>query len=1213
MSRLRAVRSFLEPKPYLILALWIFTLGLSLVSAQEEVVEDPSKGKIAGTVVNDAGAPVSGAKIEISSRTTDTLLNRTTDQNGKYESSLLQPGQYMVRIEAKNFRVDRAYVTVKAGAFTKVDRKMVPINPGPPTLLGKIAPEEIAELPINGRNALNTAQFQPEVLVQDGRTLDPTKSGSFAVSVDKVSGLASRYTLDGIDINDQSHGAATQSIALSAIDQMTVSRAAADISTGLTTAGAVSLKTYSGANPLHGEAFGFFRDHSIGFANQAGGQDLPFTRSAFGGKVGGALIKDKAFFFLDAERVNQNASQAVSIPPPFQALTGRFSAPYRNTAASARLDWQVKPQVHAFYRFSYDWSTSVDNFGDSYSIYSNRNNAPAHAGGVDFTKENSTNSLRFGYLHYHNTLTDATAGANLPQLLPGASLEFSDLFGGKVQFGPSIFAPQETLESNLEGRYDGTRVRERHTYQFGGSVNRITAGGYAIPNHAGPLLTSAVSGGVDSNPLDYPLLFATLGDGQGAASEKSGFGFPQGGQSDLRFQAYFGDAFRFRPNLTLTYGIRYVYDTGLTNSDLGVVPCSAVDTTVVPSGLVPCTGSTGLLNQFGVPAGQGNQVRRPYFNFAPQFGFAWDPYRNGRTLLRGGIGIYYDDALLGNAQLDRSLRLDQGLYRATTVMACTPGAAAGTVAVYFPNAGALPTAVTTVNGLDLATQVCGQPVGTVAGAVQQLQSEYQAAVEAAGAAGNPYFVGRTLSASYPVNGLAPFDANYYTPRSYQINIGVRREAWKGGILTADYVRNVSQRFSLIMDENHVGDFNYLYKDPVSGEPTAALNAVTRTLIRKAPACLTVPLSAGAIVQDAVSCYIATVPDASINDFAVNGLDSGAAYLGGEAASAARGVGPAFGAAFAGLNPTVGQGTFQTSAGHSVYNGLQTSYRQNFVYHGYGLVAESLQVTYTFSKFNTDGGDVPTGNALAYDFRYGAKYRGRSPLDRHHQVAFGGSLDTKWGPRLTFAGHFASSAPSNLTLAVPTGNPLATPGEIFRTDFTGDGTPGDLFPPPTSAGPFSTPSGSGLMQAISKYNATQSGLLTPAGQELVTAQVMTAAQLATLHATTPFIVQPPADQVSNPWYKSVDLSLSWPLRVGERFQLEPSASLYNLLNFANFASLSGKLAYYYPGAGTPPTAGAGSVNGTPSGPLRDVTRIGPGSGVFGAGAARQMEFGVKITF
>ena len=446
-----------------------------------------------------------------------------------------------------------------------------------------------------------------------------------------------------------------------------------------------------------------------------------------------------------------------------------------------------------------------------------------------------------------------------------------------------------------------------------------------------------------------------------------------------------------------------------------------------------------------------------------------------------------------------------------------------------------------------------------------------------------------------------------------MNIGVQREAWRGGVLTADYVRNVSQRFSLIMDENHVGDFNYLYKDPVTGEPTAALNAVTRTLMQKAPACLTVPLSAGAVVQDAVSCYIASVPSASINDFAVNGLDSGAAYLGGEAPSAARGVGPAFGAAFAGFNPTVGQGTFQTSAGHSVYNGLQTSYRQSFVYHGYGLVAESLQVIYTFSKFLTDGGDVPTGNALAYDFRYGAKYLGRSPLDRHHQLAFGGTLDTKWGPRLTFAGHFASSAPSNLTLAVPTGNPLATPGEIFRTDFTGDGTPGDLFPPPTSAGPFSAPSGSSLMQAISKYNASQAGSLTPAGQELVTANVMTAPQLASLHATMPFVVQPPADQVSNPWFKSLDLSLNWPLRVGEMFRLEPSVSFYNVLNFPNFAPLSGQLAYYYPGAGTPPAAGAGSANGTPSGPPRDVTRIGPGSGVFGAGAPRQIEFGVKITF
>ena len=107
--------------------------------------------------------------------------------------------------------------------------------------------------------------------------------------------------------------------------------------------------------------------------------------------------------------------------------------------------------------------------------------------------------------------------------------------------------------------------------------------------------------------------------------------------------------------------------------------------------------------------------------------------------------------------------------------------------------------------------------------------------------------------------------------------------------------------------------------------------------------------------------------------------------------------------------------------------------------------------------------------------------------------------------------------------------------------------------------------------------------------------------------------PPAGQFSNPGFKSLDVAVSWPLKLGERLQIEPSARFYNVLNFANFQPVSGQLAYYYPGPGQPATAGAGSANGTPAGSSPDVLRIGSGSGVYNDGAPRQIELGVRITF
>jgi hypothetical protein len=319
----------------------------------------------------------------------------------------------------------------------------------------------------------------------------------------------------------------------------------------------------------------------------------------------------------------------------------------------------------------------------------------------------------------------------------------------------------------------------------------------------------------------------------------------------------------------------------------------------------------------------------------------------------------------------------------------------------------------------------------------------------------------------------------------------------------------------------------------------------------------------------------------------------------------------FGAAFPGVNALMGQGDFQSPIGQAVYNGLHIALRQNVEHEYFIFRGGSVQLSYTFSKFVTNGGDNPSQSSQAYDFRNPELYKGPSPLDRRHQVSLGWTLNTLWGPKLSFIGHFASPAPTIATLQSPAGNSQAVPGEIFRTDFAGDGTPDNLFPF-GRPGSFNSLSASDLSSAIRNYNSTQAGVLTPAGLALVTADLFTQRQLATLRATTPFLIVPPAGQFSNPWFKTLDAAVSWPLRVNERLSIEPTARFYNVLNLANFQPLSGQLAYYYPGPGQPVAAGAGSANGT-VGSGRDVLRIGSGSGIYNYGSPRQLEFGVKVTF
>ena len=230
-----------------------------------------------------------------------------------------------------------------------------------------------------------------------------------------------------------------------------------------------------------------------------------------------------------------------------------------------------------------------------------------------------------------------------------------------------------------------------------------------------------------------------------------------------------------------------------------------------------------------------------------------------------------------------------------------------------------------------------------------------------------------------------------------------------------------------------------------------------------------------------------------------------------------------------------------------------------------------------------------------------RYFGPSTLDRTHQVSFGGHLDVRGGFQLGIMSHFYS--PLSTTLTVP--NTGLGAGEIFRTDFTGDGTTQDPIPG-TKVGNFGRGiDASNINNMISKYNATQGGEPTPAGNVLIAANLMTAADLSALGGVAPNVSAAPVGQVNYSWLRAFDATVSWSHMFFERVTIKPSVSFYNLPNFSNFdlptSMMSGLL-----------TGGVGSINGTNyAGHV--VNRVGVGTGVYTLGSPRQTEFSLKIIF
>ena len=1143
-----------------------------------------STGSIQGVVTDPSGAVLRGAKITITNRATRQTISTASNDAGAYTSGALTPGGYDVRIESSGFKTTVQSVVVEVNTTStanirlalgdsnqvvEVQAETVAVNTEQATVQGVLNAQQIENLPINGRNFMDLAQLEPGVQIQDGGTFDPTKNGFSSVSFGGRFGRTARIEVDGIDISDENVGTTTQNVPLGAIQEASLQQSSLDLSTELTSSGSVNISTKSGTNGFHGDGFYYFRDQSLDAA-LPGGSTNPFQRNQYGGDVSGPIMKDKLFFFVDAERTKQDFINPVLPGGPFAALTGNFNSPFREPQWIARLDYSGN-SYKAFYRFSYDSNKSTLPFiPNSFQPFANNNHARDNVVGIDFNTGTFTHSIRFGYMKFENGIKDAVTGSNIFDPAPGIELAIGSdvrcLTAGVNDFcsGVNFLAPQATMQSDHQLKYDGSKVLGKHIFRFGGGWNHIQGGGFAkflglAPAVGASLAACGQNPSVCTNPADplkYPVQNVILGNGQGFSTENSAFGLPAGGLGpDNRISAYFGDSWKLRPNLTITAGLRYVRDTGRTDSDLAGIP---------------------ELNQFNNQfySGLGNAVRQPNLNFAPQLGFAWDPRSNGKTVIRGGIGLFYENAIWNNVLFDRPGRLQQGLFLGTTNV-CQNG-----------TPQALPFS-TSIN----PAQICGQAIGDVFPQIVTLQQQYQASVLAQGPSQNGVFVGNTLADGANVTGTNLFYPNYQTPRSLQMNIGVQQEIHRGTVVTVDYLRNISTHTLLSGDTNHVGDSRFFNMASAQAAIASTLAACGVTSIDAAIAgCPGLHPGQGG----------GPAGPATIGDFQGNGLDSGYSLCAG---------GPCPAAAFPGINPNLGANQMLFPAGRSVYNGLQASLRQNIQNPFRGVKAFNLQVSYSYSRYVSSARDSDFINYAA-DYRNLTEFMGPNALDRTHQLSFGGTADIPGNFRLTMIGHFYSPLAGNLYL----------PGAgIFVSDLTGDGTGdggaasnaglGD-FLPGTKFGSFGRDvSVDKLRTMIGNYNANSVGQPTPAGQVLISNNLFSLNQLQQLGGVQQPLNPVVPGAVGQAWLRAFDFGLSWGYRIKDRVEVRPGVTLYNIFNLANFDGVSAPFNSTLDPLGT---VTPGAPNSTTN-PQPSNLRLGLGSGVFGLGSPRVIEFALKASF
>ena len=220
-------------------------------------------GGLSIQVSDPQGKAVSDVKASVLSKERGNKVDVVSNSDGQVVVSDLAPGDYQITLQHDGFRTINADFTIRVGLTTSLEFKMelgsvsssvivevggITVDTDKSTVQGTIQADQIDELPLNGRNFLDLAQLAPGVQVVDGGTFDPTKNQFTGVSVGGRSGRSTRIQVDGVDITDETVGTTVMNISNESVEEFGISQSSLDVSTDLTSTGAVNIISKSGTN-----------------------------------------------------------------------------------------------------------------------------------------------------------------------------------------------------------------------------------------------------------------------------------------------------------------------------------------------------------------------------------------------------------------------------------------------------------------------------------------------------------------------------------------------------------------------------------------------------------------------------------------------------------------------------------------------------------------------------------------------------------------------------------------------------------------------------------------------------------------------------------------------------------------------------------------------------------------------------------------------------
>ena len=790
-------------------------------------------GIIIGTIQDESGAVIPNAQITIADKSTGFTRTATSNSDGTFSAPALPAGDYEVRAEVQGFRTVVRNATVRAGETTTVNLPMslgstqevvtveaatAQINYESHNIQGVIERSTIQDLPLNGRSYLQLAQLEPGVTIASGTVAQ--FNVLFTVNV-MGSGNRTAVTIDGGNVSDNidvGGGMSSMNFSQETVQEFQLSEVNFDLATPIAAGGAINVVTRSGSNDFHGSGYFFFRDHNM--AAYPSLKRLPsvpdpfFVRRNPGFSIGGPIKKDKTFFFFNYEYLNQ--VQAISVQttaPSLQLLQGTYGSPYASKQISARFDHHISSKHNVFLRYSHDGNAGFGQslqFGDPSNWPHNTNWADQGIIGLTSSLTPTiVNDVRFQYNYWNNHNLQAVPSDCSAPCTAGVLPSIYSFVGTNMPaVGPNFNAPQGRNTRRFELVESLSWQKGSHRLKFGGDLNPTKSAG--LWGFCTPMCLGAWSPEFLRNtfgaaaPLIFPSAFAPIrsdadalnlpvynqgssifsGIGVGNVSLPAAYDYDQNKHYD-QWRMYFQDIWKVTPSFTFNYGLAWNAQTGFYNSDLPR-----------PQYLAPILG-TGSDN-----LGPTENNKR---EFQPAFGFAWSPFKDNKTVIRGGAGIYWDST--------------PGYYKLREAASIgPPGSARNTLAASaFTNditgpysgsgvlvIGAGSTATCPISGLPCVPLPVGAPIplqGIMTLTVGQFQALVNRQLPAVAAILSPPNPPRSGAFPYPnINyakqGVEIYPTHFPLARSYQTSIGIQRDLGHGMVITADWARRQGENVSL---------------------------------------------------------------------------------------------------------------------------------------------------------------------------------------------------------------------------------------------------------------------------------------------------------------------------------------------------------------------------------------------------------------------------------